>query len=155
MSRKQPEKALQRVNRQIQQVPTSARMVELRGQLYAGLKDFQKAEESFRKAIALAGAIGEKPKHFGEWLLRELRQLIHTVAEAGEEGLQRQRQLTRIVAETGCRIVGPSSLGVVRTHSNMLLTANAAFAADKSLVICLFCNKTLLSKQNLIMLILN
>jgi len=38
-----------------------------------------------RKAIALAGAIGEKPKRFGEWLLRELRQLIHTVAEAGEE----------------------------------------------------------------------
>jgi len=38
-----------------------------------------------RKAIALAGAIGEKPKRFGEWLLRELRQLIHTVAEAGED----------------------------------------------------------------------
>lgn len=38
-----------------------------------------------RKAIALAGAIGEKPKHFGEWLLRELRKLIHTVAEGGEE----------------------------------------------------------------------
>ena len=52
-------------------------------------------------------------------------------AEAGEEGVQRQRQLTRIVAETGCRIVGPSSLGVVRTHNAMLLTANAAFAADR------------------------
>jgi transposase len=38
-----------------------------------------------RKAIALAEAIGEKPKRFGEWLLRELRQLIHTVAEAGED----------------------------------------------------------------------
>jgi len=38
-----------------------------------------------RKAIALTGAIGETPKRFGEWLLRELRQLIHTVAEAGEE----------------------------------------------------------------------
>lgn len=38
-----------------------------------------------RKAIALSGSIDETPKRLGEWLLRELRQLIHTVAEAGEE----------------------------------------------------------------------
>lgn len=41
-----------------------------------------------RKAIALTGSIDETPKRLGEWLLRELRQLIHTVAEAGEEARQ-------------------------------------------------------------------
>lgn len=49
-------------------------------------------------------------------------------SEAGEEGLARERRLREIVAATGIRVVGPSSLGVVNVHDNLLLTANAAFA---------------------------
>jgi acyl-CoA synthetase (NDP forming) len=48
--------------------------------------------------------------------------------EAGAEGAARERELRRISAETGLRIVGPSSLGVVNLHHRLLLTANAAFA---------------------------
>ena len=48
--------------------------------------------------------------------------------EAGAEGAQREKELRRICAETGLRIVGPSSLGVVNLHDRLLLTANAAFA---------------------------
>jgi acetate---CoA ligase (ADP-forming) len=49
-------------------------------------------------------------------------------SEAGEEGARRDARLRDIVARTGLRIVGPSSLGVVNVHEGVLLTANAAFA---------------------------
>ena len=48
--------------------------------------------------------------------------------EAGEAGAARERQLRDVVARTGVRIVGPSSLGVVNVHARLTLTANAAFA---------------------------
>ncbi len=40
----------------------------------------------------------------------------------------REQKLQEIVARTGIRIVGPSSLGVVNVHERLVLTANAAFA---------------------------
>lgn len=49
-------------------------------------------------------------------------------SEAGAEGLEREQALRRIVADTGIRVVGPSSLGVANMRDGMLLTANAAFA---------------------------
>jgi acetate---CoA ligase (ADP-forming) len=48
-------------------------------------------------------------------------------AEIGEAGQWREARLKEIVATTGMRIVGPSSLGIVNLRSGMLLTANAAF----------------------------
>ncbi len=38
-----------------------------------------------RKAIALAEGVNEPANQFGEWLLKELRGLIHTIAEGGKE----------------------------------------------------------------------
>jgi acyl-CoA synthetase (NDP forming) len=49
-------------------------------------------------------------------------------SEAGDEGRRRERRLREIVAATGIRVIGPSSLGVVNVHDGLLLTANAAFA---------------------------
>ncbi|HYC37851.1 MAG TPA: acetate--CoA ligase family protein [Usitatibacter sp.] len=49
-------------------------------------------------------------------------------SEAGEAGARREAQLRRVVEETGIRVVGPSSLGVVSLRNRLLLTANAAFA---------------------------
>jgi acyl-CoA synthetase (NDP forming) len=48
-------------------------------------------------------------------------------AEVGEAGRAREVRLREIVATTGMRIVGPSSLGIVNLRNGMLLTANAAF----------------------------
>ncbi len=48
-------------------------------------------------------------------------------AEIGEAGRAREARLREIVATTGMRIVGPSSLGVVNLRNGLLLTANAAF----------------------------
>ena len=54
--------------------------------------------------------------------------LANGFAEAGPEGLVREARLKEISAQTGIRIVGPSSLGVVNLRDKVLLTANAAFA---------------------------
>jgi len=48
-------------------------------------------------------------------------------AEAGEAGAARVARLRAVADETGIRIVGPSSLGVVNLRAKVLLTANAAF----------------------------
>jgi acetate---CoA ligase (ADP-forming) len=47
--------------------------------------------------------------------------------EAGEIGRAREARLREIVAATGMRIVGPSSLGIINMRNGGLLTANAAF----------------------------
>jgi hypothetical protein len=40
----------------------------------------------------------------------------------------REQRLKEVAAETGIRVIGPSSLGVVNLREGLLLTANAAFA---------------------------
>ena len=54
--------------------------------------------------------------------------LANGFAEAGPEGLAREARLKDICVQSGIRIVGPSSLGVVNLRDQVLLTANAAFA---------------------------
>jgi acyl-CoA synthetase (NDP forming) len=49
-------------------------------------------------------------------------------SETGADGVAREQRLREVAAETGIRIVGPSSLGVVNLRNGLLLTANAAFA---------------------------
>src|SRR5262249_5731489 len=59
-------------------------------------------------------------------------------AEVGEAGRARETRLRKIVATTGMRIVGPSSLGVVNLRNGMLLTANAAFDEPDLPAGCIF-----------------
>lgn len=47
--------------------------------------------------------------------------------EAGEAGRAREKRLREIVAATGMRIVGPSSLGIINLRNGALITANAAY----------------------------
>ncbi|HEU5273374.1 MAG TPA: acetate--CoA ligase family protein [Xanthobacteraceae bacterium] len=47
-------------------------------------------------------------------------------AEAGAAGQAREARLRAVVANTGLRLVGPSSLGVVNLRDRVMLTANAA-----------------------------
>ncbi|MFL5059088.1 MAG: acetate--CoA ligase family protein [Xanthobacteraceae bacterium] len=48
--------------------------------------------------------------------------------ESDRDGAARIARLRGVCAETGIRLVGPSSLGVVNLRDKVLLTANAAFA---------------------------
>lgn len=51
-------------------------------------------------------------------------------SETGVEGVAREQRLREVATETGIRLVGPSSLGVVDLRNGLLLTANAAFAEN-------------------------
>jgi acyl-CoA synthetase (NDP forming) len=59
-------------------------------------------------------------------------------SEAGAEGLAREQQLREIVKQSGIRLLGPSSLGVINPRQQMSLTANAAFAEPQTPVGRLF-----------------
>lgn len=49
-------------------------------------------------------------------------------SEGGEAGHKLVARLQKICAETGLRILGPSSLGAISLHQKTIITANAAFA---------------------------
>ena len=66
--------------------------------------------------------------HCGKRGVRVATVLANGFSEAGDEGLRREKRLREIVADTGIRVIGPSSLGVVNVNEGVLLTANAAFA---------------------------
>jgi acetate---CoA ligase (ADP-forming) len=68
-------------------------------------------------AVAEAGRLGVKVATL----------LADGFTEAGAQGEARVARLRAICAETGIRVVGPSSLGVVDLRSKALITANAAF----------------------------
>lgn len=48
-------------------------------------------------------------------------------AEAGEEGLARQRRVAEIARDAGILLIGPNSMGVVNTANGLVCTTNAAF----------------------------
>jgi acyl-CoA synthetase (NDP forming) len=52
-------------------------------------------------------------------------------ADAGAAGASLQDELSKVVQETGIRLVGPNSIGTVSTDPALALTANAAFAVEK------------------------
>lgn len=49
-------------------------------------------------------------------------------AEAGPEGVEREKALVALCKGSRTRLLGPSSLGVVNPRNGLVLTANAAFA---------------------------
>jgi len=55
---------------------------------YIGYRDRERRQRCLahliRKAVALSGAVDEKAAKMGDWLLRELRELIKLMAEGGE-----------------------------------------------------------------------
>jgi acyl-CoA synthetase (NDP forming) len=49
-------------------------------------------------------------------------------SESGPEGAAREQALRKLAKDTGIRVLGPSSLGVINPRNGLVLTANAAFA---------------------------
>lgn len=54
-------------------------------------------------------------------------------AEAGAQGVERQRRLLAAAAKGGVRLVGPNSLGIVNAATGLALSANAALQAERLL----------------------
>src|SRR3954453_17522423 len=96
------------------------------------------------RAYPSVAALPEAPEH--AYILVPTEAVIDTVAECGRagvkiatilaagfsetgaEGIAREQRLREVAAETGLRLVGPSSLGVGHPREGVMLTANAAFA---------------------------
>jgi acyl-CoA synthetase (NDP forming) len=96
------------------------------------------------RAYKSIAALPEVPEH--AYLVVPTEAVVNTVAECGKagvkiasilaagfsetgaDGVAREQKLREVAAETGIRIVGPSSLGVVNLREGVMLTANAAFA---------------------------
>ena len=51
-------------------------------------------------------------------------------AEAGDEGIQRQRDLCATARRLGVRVLGPNSIGLANVHSGGVISVNAAFEMD-------------------------
>lgn len=66
----------------------------------------------------------------GEAGVKVVTLLADGFAESGREGIARQRRLVDVARDAGCRVIGPNSIGLVRTHGALTLTANAAFASQ-------------------------
>lgn len=54
-------------------------------------------------------------------------------AEAGEEGRLYQDELMKAAAESGVRVLGPNSIGLINVHDKVALSANAALSASSLL----------------------
>ena len=96
------------------------------------------------RAYPSISALPEVPEH--AYILLPTQSVIDAVAECGKagvkiatilaagfsetgaDGMAREEQLREIASQTGIRIIGPSSLGIVNLREGLLLTANAAFA---------------------------
>jgi acyl-CoA synthetase (NDP forming) len=57
--------------------------------------------------------------------------LANGFSELGAEGRAREQRLRDMIRGTRTRILGPNSLGLVRPSVGLILSANAAFAAEK------------------------
>jgi acyl-CoA synthetase (NDP forming) len=53
--------------------------------------------------------------------------LANGFSETGDEGAAREARISQLLSDSGTRLVGPSSLGVVDLRHKTFLTANAAF----------------------------
>jgi len=59
-------------------------------------------------------------------------------AESGPEGMHRQRELLRLARESGMRVIGPNSFGVINSHPQVRLNASLAPALPPAGTLGLF-----------------
>lgn len=74
------------------------------------------------------GAVADAVEECGRLGIPCVTVLAAGFSEAGEAGTARQYQVLDIARRYGVRLLGPSSLGLVNLHENLVLTGNAAFA---------------------------
>ena len=77
--------------------------------------------------VTTTAAAIEAVEECGRLGVRVASVLADGFAEAGPQGIAREARLRAVCAQTGIRVVGPSSLGVVDLRSKAMLSANAAF----------------------------
>jgi acyl-CoA synthetase (NDP forming) len=106
--------------------PINARRDEVLGErAYRSLAVLPEVPEHVYIVTPTDAAV-EAVEECGRLGVRVATVLADGFAEAGPAGLAREARLRAVVARTGLRLVGPSSLGVVNLREGVMLTANAA-----------------------------
>jgi len=108
--------------------PVNPRRALVQGeQAWAALADLPEVPEH---VFVLTGtdSVVDTVAECGRLGVKVVTVLASGFSESGIAGAAREDALRAIVRETGVRLVGPSSLGVISPRTRMLLTANAAFA---------------------------
>jgi acetate---CoA ligase (ADP-forming) len=107
--------------------PVNARRDEVLGErAFASLAALPEVPEHVYVVTPTEAAV-EAIEECGRLGVKVATVLADGFAEAGPAGEAREARLRDVVARTGLRIVGPSSLGVVNLRGGVMLTANAAF----------------------------
>jgi acyl-CoA synthetase (NDP forming) len=107
--------------------PVNARRDEVLGErAFASLAALPEVPEHVYVVTPTEAAV-EAIEECGRLGVKVATVLADGFAEAGPAGEAREARLRDVVARTGLRIVGPSSLGVVNLRDGVMLTANAAF----------------------------
>src|SRR5712672_3501290 len=107
--------------------PVNARRDEVLGErAFASLAALPEVPEHVYVVTPTEAAV-EAIEECGRLGVRVATVLADGFAEAGPAGEAREARLRAVVAKSGLRIVGPSSLGVVNLRDGVMLTANAAF----------------------------
>lgn len=107
--------------------PVNARRDEVLGErAFASLAALPEVPEHVYVVTPTEAAV-ETIEECGRLGVKVATVLADGFAEAGPAGEAREARLHDVVAKTGLRIVGPSSLGVVNLRGGVMLTANAAF----------------------------
>ena len=108
--------------------PVNPRRALVQGEkAWAALADLPEVPEH---VFVLSGtdSVLETVAECGRLGVKVVTVLASGFSESGTAGAAREEALRAIVRETGVRLVGPSSLGVIHPRAHLLLTANAAFA---------------------------
>ena len=107
--------------------PVNARRDEVLGErAFASLAALPEVPEHVYVVTPTEAAV-EAIEECGRLGVKVATVLADGFAEAGPAGEAREARLRDVVARTGLRVVGPSSLGVVNLRGGVMLTANAAF----------------------------
>jgi acetate---CoA ligase (ADP-forming) len=107
--------------------PVNARRDEVLGErAFASLAALPEVPEHVYIVTPTEAAV-EAIEECGRLGVKVATVLADGFAEAGPAGVAREGRLRDVMAATGLRIVGPSSLGVVDLRDRVMLTANAAF----------------------------
>ncbi len=107
--------------------PINARRAEVLGERAWPSLDALPEVPEHAYIVTPADAAMEAIEACGRLGVKAATVLTDGFAETGEGGRAREDRLREIVAESGMRIVGPSSLGIVDLRTGSFLTANAAF----------------------------
>ncbi len=106
--------------------PVNARRDEVLGErAYRSLAALPEVPEHVYIVTATDAAV-EAVEECGRLGVKVATVLADGFAETGPAGVAREARLRDVVQETGLRLVGPSSLGVVNLREGVMLTANAA-----------------------------